>query len=184
MASESLKLLKARLQVKLKAAQRKAAQELAKAIPEVIKIRTRFEGEGVKGKLKPLSQSYKDFRAGKIAFFTKGKGSGRKVIPLEPTRAPNLHPDTDPGTSNLTATGQMIDAIKGKSSGTKVTIEVKNNKRKKELNGRKSNKTNKEVQRYVEKNGREFLEFSKAERKEVEEFVVDIIKEELSDIIK
>lgn len=185
MASERLKLIKARLQVKLRAAQRKAAQELAKAIPEVIKIRTRLEEQDRNNKnLKPLSQSYKDFRAGKVAFFTKGSGPDRRVVPYKPSSAPDLHPDTSPETSNLTATGQMLDAIAGKSSGTKVTVEVKNNRRRRELNGSRSKLTNKEVQRYVEADGREFLELSQVERKEAEQLVVDIIKEELSDIIK
>lgn len=162
MASERLKLIKAKIQVKLKAAQRKAAKELAQAIPEVIKIRTRLEGQGADGR--PLA----DLEDSTIA--TRSRYSQ------------NLHPDTTPGTSNLTATGQMLDAVTGKSSGTKVTIEVRNNRRRRELSGARSDKTNKEVQRHVEKAGREFLELSRAERVEAEELAAQIIKEELSDI--
>lgn len=182
--SKKLELLKKKLEVKTKLAQAKAAKALAETIPEVIKLRTRQEGEGVKGKLKPLSDSYKKQRAGELSFYTIGKGSDRIVVPYTPTKDPGLHPDTSPETSNLTATGQLIDAVQGKSAGTKVTIDIKQGKRKGELYGKKSKLSNKEVRKYVEEAGREFLELSNQERKEAEELAKEIILEEIKSVIK
>lgn len=161
MSSARIKLIKQRLAVKLRIAQRKAAQELAKVIPDVIKIRTRLESENRNNT--PITE----LEDSTIKYRERYKG--------------NLHPDTDPDKSNLTATGQMIDAVSGKSKGNTVTIEVKNTKRRRELSGGKSKLTNKEVQRFVEqKVGREFLKLSKQERIEATELAVDIIKDELT----
>lgn len=161
--SKQLELLKKKLQVQLRLAQAKAAKALAEAIPEVIKLRTRQEGEGVSGPLKDLEDS---------------------TIKYRERYADNLHPDTSPRTSNLTATGQLIDAIQGKSAGSKVKIDIKGGKRKGELSGGKSKKTNKEVRKYVEDAGREFLELSKVERQEAEELAKEIILEEIRSVIK
>lgn len=161
--SKKLDILKKKLEVKTKLAQTKAAKELANVIPEVIKLRTRQEGEGVKGPLKKLETSTINYRE---------------------RYEDNLHPDTDPRTSNLTATGQLIDAIKGKSSGTKVKIDLKKGKRKRELSGGRSTKTNQEVRKFVEEAGREFLELSKDEKKEATELAKEIILNELRKVIK
>lgn len=161
--SKKLELLKKKLEVKTKLAQAKAAKALAETIPEVIKLRTRQEGEGVNGKLKSLASSTKKYRE---------------------RYEDNLHPDTSPGQSNLTGTGQLIDAIQGKSAGTKVTVDIKQGKRKGELSGGKSKLSNKEVRKYVEEAGREFLELSNQERKEAEELAKDIILEEIKSVIK
>jgi len=159
--SKKLELLKKKLAVKIKLAQVKAAKELAQVIPDVIKLRTRQEGEGVSGKLKDLAGSTIDYR----------------------TRyEDNLHPDTSPRNSNLTGTGQLIDAIQGKSAGSKVTIDIKKGKRKGELSGGKSKLSNQEVRKHVEDNGREFLELSKQERIEAEEFAKEIILKEIKEV--
>lgn len=161
--SKQLELLKKKLQVKIKLAQAKAAKALAESIPEVIKLRTRQEGEGVSGPLKDLADS---------------------TIKYRERYSDNLHPDTSPRTSNLTGTGQLIDAIQGKSAGSKVKIDIKGGKRKGELSGGRSKKTNKEVRKYVEDAGREFLELSKVERQEAEELAKEIILEEIRSVIK
>jgi hypothetical protein len=161
--SKQIDLLKKKLQVQLRLAQAKAAKALAETIPEVIKLRTRQEGEGVSGSLKDLEDS---------------------TIKYRERYSDNLHPDTGPRTSNLTGTGQLIDAIQGKSFGSKVKIDIKSGKRKGELSGGRSKKTNKEVRKYVEDAGREFLELSNAERKEAEELAKDIILEQIRDVIK
>lgn len=161
--SKQLELLKKKLQVKIRLAQAKAAKALAESIPEVIKLRTRQEGEGVSGPLKDLADSTIEYRQ---------------------KYSDNLHPDTSARTSNLTATGQLIDAIQGKSAGSKVKIDIKGGKRKGELSGGKSTKTNKEVRKYVEDAGREFLELSKVERQEAEELAKEIILEEIRSVIK
>jgi hypothetical protein len=161
--SKQIDLLKKKLQAQLRLAQAKAAKALAETIPEVIKLRTRQEGEGASGPLKDLEDS---------------------TIKYRERYSDNLHPDTSPRKSNLTSTGQLIDAIQGKSAGSKVKIDIKGGKRKGELSGGRSKKTNKEVRKYVEDAGREFLELSNAERKEAEELAKDIILEQIRDVIK
>lgn len=161
--SDKLKALKDRLKVKIRLAQVKAARALAESIPEAIKIRTRLEGQDAKGKsLKSLSKPYIEYRS----------------------LAPDLSSDTTPETSNLTATGQLLDSIKGKNVGSRVVIEPGKAKRKGELYGKKSTLTNKQVNAEVDKGGREFLALSPQERKEVEELAREIIAEELRSVIK
>lgn len=159
--SKKLSLLNKKIQVKIKLAQVKAAKVLAEIIPDVIRIRTRLEGEGVSGSLKSLKAS---------------------TIKNREKYKDNLHPDTSPSESNLTATGQLLDAIQGKSAGSKVTIDIKKGKRKGELYGNKSKISNKEVRRHVEDNGREFLDLSKDEKKESEELAKEIILEEIRSV--
>jgi hypothetical protein len=182
--SKKLEQLSKQLQVKIKLAQVKAAREIAALIPELIRLRTRGAGEGVDGPLKELSDSYVEQRKGELSFFTTGEGDSKRVVPYKPSKKPKLHPDTTPETSNLTATGQLLDSIKGKNIGTKVIIEPSKGKRKGELSGGKSTLSNKEVLKYVELNGRKFHELSKEEREEIIKIVEQIIKDEISSVIK
>jgi len=161
--SNKLKDLSNRLKVKIKLAQVKAARALAETIPEVIRIRTQQEGDGVNGQLKALESSTKKYRKRYKA---------------------NLSSDTDPDRSNLTATGQLLNSIKGKNIGSKVVIEPGKSKRKGELSGGKSRLTNKEVNKYVDENGREFLRLNKQETEEATNLAKDIIAEELRSVIK
>jgi hypothetical protein len=172
------------IQVKIKLAQIKAAKEVAQLIPELIKIRTRLEGEGVDGPLKELSDSYIKQRKGELSFFTTGEGDNKRVVPYKPNKKPKLHPDTSPETSNLTATGQLLDSIQGRNVGTKVIVEPKKGKRKGELSGGKSKLSNREVLKYVEENGRKFHELSKEERLELLDLIEQIIKDEIRSVIK
>jgi hypothetical protein len=161
--SKKLELLNKQIQVKTKLAQTKAARELAALIPELIKLRTRQAGEGVDGALKSLAESTIEYRE---------------------KYEDNLHPDTSPSNSNLTATGQLLDAIQGKNTGSKVRVDIKGGKRKSEISGGKSKKTNKDVRKYVEDAGRKFLELSEAEKDEVIELARQIILDELRSVIK
>jgi hypothetical protein len=161
--SKKLEQLSKRLQVKIKLAQVKAAREIAALIPELIRLRTRNAGEGVDGPLKALEPSTKKSRD---------------------RYKDNLHPDTSPNESNLTATGQLLDSIKGKNIGSKVIIEPSKGKRKGELYGGKSTLSNREVLKYVELNGRKFHELSKEEKEEIIKIVEQIIKDEISSVIK
>jgi hypothetical protein len=163
MMANKLKELSNRLKVKIKLAQVKAARALAETIPEVIRIRTQQEGDGVNGPLKSLEPSTKKYRKRYEA---------------------NLSSDTDPDRSNLTATGQLLDSIKGKNIGSKVVIEPGKSKRKGELSGGKSRLTNREVNKYVDENGREFLRLNKQETEEATNLAKDIIAEELRSVIK
>jgi hypothetical protein len=159
--SKKLELLKNKLKVRLKLAQAKAAKAIAQAIPDLIKIRTRLEGEGIKGKLKKLEKT---------------------TIAYRERYSQNLSSDTSPGESNLTATGQLLDSIKSKSVGSKVIAEFKKGKRKGELSGSKSKLTNQEVNKYVEKNGRAFFDLTKEEMQDAEDLATEIIKKEIKDV--
>lgn len=97
------------------------------AVDRIVK-RTRL-GKGVSEdggdpqSLKALSKSYKDTRKGKIAFATSPSGH---VYSYKPKRPPKLSPFTSAGKSNLTFTGQMLDAVKvilSKRGNVKVSVE-------------------------------------------------------------
>lgn len=161
--SKKLEELSKQIQIKVKLAQVKAAREIAALIPELIRLRTRGAGEGVDGPLKGLEDSTEKYRE---------------------RYKDNLHPDTSPKESNLTATGQLLDSIKGKNIGSKVVIEPSKGKRKGELSGGKSKLSNREVLKYVELNGRKFHELNKEERAEIIKLVEQIIRDEISSVIK
>lgn len=157
-ASEKIDKIRRKYAGKIRIAQQKAAKQLAISVVDWIKIRTRLEGEGVSGPLKNLKPS---------------------TIRHRTKYSSKLHQDTDTSRSNLTATGQLLDALRGRAGGGKVTIDIKPNKRKKELDGDSSGLTNEQVRKFVEDNGREFLKLSDQERDEVIELASQIIKEEL-----
>ena len=156
---EKIRQIKNKYSGKLKIIQQKVALKLAKDLVEYIKLRTREEGDGTSGKLNPLSKKYIEQRA---------KKSNR------------LHPDTTPSKSNLTATGQMLDALRGRAAGGKVTIDIKPTTRRKELNGKRSGLNNNQVRQYVEDAGREFLKLSPEEKQEVIDLATQLINEELA----
>lgn len=136
---------------------RKAARSLAKSLPEMIRQRTR-SGRGLLGTLAGLSSGYVE----------KRKKSKR------------LSKETSPTKSNLTATGQMLNALKGIASGSIVTVFVADKARTRELGGGDSTKTNKEVARYADETGRPFLGITPQEeanaRKEATKIIADEIK--------
>lgn len=156
---EKIRQIKNKYSGKLKIIQQKVALKLAKDLVEYIKLRTREEGDGTNGKLDPLSKKYIDQRI---------KKSNR------------LHPDTTPSKSNLTATGQMLDALRGRAAGGKVTVDIKPTTRRKELNGKRSGLNNNQVRQYVEDAGREFLKLSPEEKQEVIDLATQLISEELA----
>lgn len=102
-------------------------------IPNQIRIRTRL-GKGVSGpgakleKLKPLTPKYVQYRK-------DNKGDLK---------------ETTPKRSGLTATGQMLESIKGTRKGTTFSFFFEG-KRSKELGGRPSRLTNDEVAGYAGK---------------------------------
>lgn len=133
-----------------------------------IRTRTRL-GRGVTESgqpqgLKKLSQSYKDQRAGKIAFASKGKGAGRIIYPYVPDARPKLHPQTSPGKSNLTFTGQMLDSL-GITKITRNSVEIG-------PRGRRTDSalSNQDVAGFVSKE-RPFLNISSPEREGLKRFI-------------
>lgn len=142
---------------------------------DIVRLRTRL-GFGVsddnaeKARLKPLSKSYKDFRKGKIAFFTTPDG---RVVPYKPNSAPTLHPDTSPTKSNLTFTGQMLDSLG--------VVSVRQGEA---LIGPRGNRTksplsNKQVAKYVTAQGRAFNNLSKVENKRMAEAIAEALNAQL-----
>lgn len=178
-ASSKIGAIKRKYQVKIRIAQREAAKEIAQIIVLFIKMRTQGEGDGTNGKLKELSESYIEQRKGNLAFFTK---DGKK-IPYKPTKKPKLSGKTSPEKSNATATGQMIDALKGFSKGNTATVIVKDSSRRKELMGGESGLNNNEVREFFESNGREFLKLSESEKSDLVDEATRIIKARLKDLL-
>lgn len=159
-APSTIEAVKRKYQVQIRIAQREAAKELAQIIVEFIKLRTQQEGEGTRGKLDSLSDSYIEQRR----------------------KSDRLSSDTSPEKSNATATGQMLNALKGSSSGTTAKVVIKDSNRKRELNGSKSKLNNNEVRKFFEDNGREFLKLSKEEKSDMVDIATKIIKERLRDL--
>jgi hypothetical protein len=164
-AKQKIAELRKRLSGRLKIISQEVATELVDVIIDVVKQRTRQEGEGAKGSLKALERSTIKFRE---------RYSNR------------LHPDTSPSKSNLTATGQLIDAIRGKAVQGKVKIDIKPGTRKAGITGKRSKDkiSNEDVRKYVEDAGREFLALSTDEKKELDALTIDLIKEKLRDLLR
>lgn len=156
---DKLAQIKKKYAGRIRIALQKAAREIAEPIMELIRFRTRQLGENANNEKLKIKQSTEKYRE---------------------RYADNLHPDTSPGTANLTGTGQMIDALRARAGGGKVTIDIKNTKRRRELSGGKSKLNNNEVRKFVEMNpSNEFLKLSEAEKKEVIELASEIINKEL-----
>ncbi len=132
------------------------------AVDRIVK-RTRL-GKGVASDgadpqpLKPLSQSYRDFRKGKVAFFTRHG----KVHPYKPERPPELADSTSATKSNLTFSGQMLNSVKVIATRIGSVIIGPSGSRRK-TGGGKSLLTNPEVASFVGVD-RPFLNLSKPEK--------------------
>ena len=105
------------------------------------------------------------------------KGS---TIDIRTRHKKRLSKKTSPATSNLTATGQMLDAITYKIAPFLIYIFVKDDKRKQELSGSHGRLTNSRVARYAKEGGRSFMGLIKYERKalarKLREFILDRIR--------
>lgn len=125
-------------------------------VPRIIRVRTRL-GKGVdKGnisKLNPLSEKYIEKRK-------KGK----------------LSAETKPKKSNLTFTGQMLDAIVGVRKGTHFIFSFKGSRG-------DSDKTNDDLAKYAREKGRPFFELSESERKGLSRKITTIIKESIKKLV-
>lgn len=122
------------------------SKRLGDLMARQVRTRTRLgygaTQNGSQRKLDRLSERYKEYRE---------------------DHAEELSGATTPGRSNLTATGQMLDAIQAVGSRGKVVLELVG-KRTGELGGRRSRLTNAQVAKYVQEQGRRFFDFTKAER--------------------
>lgn len=156
-----MKITKKKLERAILQGQLRAARQLAKFVPAMIRERTR-SGLGLLGSLDGLSTSYVKFR--------------------ERVKS-RLSKETSPNKSNLTATGQLLDAIIGEATGTIVKIFISPKPRKKELNPSAS-ATNREIRKYVEDGGREFLGLTANERRVIEKEAAEVIKTEIRKAFK
>lgn len=147
--------------VSLKLAQRtavrKVLKEFAVIIPELVRARTRL-GAGINGNLPNLKPA---------------------TIRNRTRYAENLHPETSPEESNLTATGQLLDAIQAKVTDGKIVVSVNTKKRRVELSGSRGKLTNNQVRKYVEDAGFNFFELNEEERNHLLELAEKLITEEI-----
>jgi len=93
--------------------------------------------------------------------------------------AGNLHGTTSVGKSNITATGQMLEALEVTGGRGRFTIGFESGKRKTELHGKRAKNplTNEEVAFHLENQGRKFLGLTKNEKN-------SIIKKMKKDLLK
>lgn len=150
-------------------------KDLGDFCAERIVKRTRL-GKGVEEhganpqSLKALSKSYKDARKGKIAFATSPSGH---VYPYKPKNPPKLSNLTSPGRSNLTFTGQMLEAVKtvlSKRGYAKVSVDDSK---------REDGTTNKKIAGFVSEE-RPFLNLSAPEITALQRY----IRQRIEDLLK
>lgn len=151
MAKNNTRKVELALEKKLRQSQeiykdRAFLNNLAKETAEQVKRRTRL-GKGINSsgkneRLKQLKESYKKVRK---------KYSG------------NLDKDTSPGKSNLTATGQLLNALRGVYKNRSIIIDFDKESRGKTLTGRKDSVKNSELVGYQEDKGRRFFDLSDSE---------------------
>lgn len=142
-----------------------ACKELAIKVADRVKKRTRLgygvSDSGERIRLAGLSDSY---------------------IETRQDYSENLSAATRARRSNLTATGQMLDAIEGKGAPSKVIIEIAG-RRTGELTGGRSRATNAEVARYVQEQGRTFFALTTSEKKafarEVKQLILETVRKRL-----
>lgn len=158
-ASDQIRNIKGKLAIAQRVAKQKAIAELRKVIPQYIKDRTKV-GEGIDGPLPDLAPSTIKRRA-----------------------QSKLAPDTSPSESNLTMTGQLLNAIISEVIDDKLTFKINNKARKKTFRGDRQGKTNEQVRSYVEDKGFEFFGLTSKELDEFRNLAQKIIKEEFERIL-
>lgn len=125
---------------------------------------------GSRERLKPLSQSYKDQRSGRIIFFRDKQGRVRAVPANGNFRSRlKLSPKTTVSKSNLTLTGQLLDSLQARITGPgKGEIRP--------TGVRDDGLTNEEVANFVQEAGRVFLNLSNNEIKQLEIFSSELFR--------
>lgn len=129
-------------------------------------------------KLKGLSDSYIQQRKGRLKFF---KGKQGQTFAVEKSSRfsfskPKLGPLGKPSKSNLTFSGDMLEALEFKVTKSGVRVFVNNRIR-------KDGMTNQEVAEHVSKD-RPFLNLSNVEHKRVIQFIEDEIDRRLEKAFK
>ena len=163
-ASAQIRLAQKKIKNAVFQAQKKAARELVQILIDVIRTRTRLMKELASGAAIPRLTS-------------------KQYIAKREKFASGLDADTSPNTSNATATGQMLNAMKGKVTGTKITIDLKSGRRK-ELDKRKPTLTNSQVNKYYEEGKGVWFDLQESEKNEAIDYATEIIKQEISKVLK
>lgn len=185
---EKIRQFKDKYGKRIKEITKEVTKDTGEMAYDLLYIRTK-SGFGTNGPLKALSPSYVDFRKRWSAF---------------------LADDTSPSESNLTATGQLLDALFLRVVADKFFIKVNSKNREEGLGGEsleevkrdvykgkgkdrkkvgekttgyQSRLTNDQVRKFVEDAGRVFLEFNEDEKRQIREYAADLFREKLADII-
>lgn len=96
----------------------------------------------------------------------------------------NLHSGTSPNTSNLTATGKLLDSIKGDGSKQTVKVKLNDTRRGRNLMGKREKVGNNDVNEYLEDMNRGFLYISKKQIKEIESDIEEKYDKEINKLLK
>jgi hypothetical protein len=115
---------------------------------------------------------------------TKGRGKNRigantkltfKTVTVQDKfKAPKLSPLTRPAKSNLTFSGQMLDAIQGIRRGSLFTFTFKES--------RSDGENNSAIARYAREKGRRFFDLSKSERIGLSRKISQVIKNKIKEL--
>lgn len=138
-------------------------------------------------KFPPLSDSYKQQRRGEVRFYTDKQGRKIAVRKNENNtdyvKKPRLAQTTKPSKSNITATGQLlrsVTAIRRKVGKNIEFIFTVGDRRGRGLFDQPSTIGNKELVDILERNGRQFLGFTRSQlnqiRRDVRQFIRQFLK--------
>lgn len=135
------------------------------------------ENGGARRRLKKLSGSYIEQRQGRAVYWTGKNGKVRRVPTSAKFRSRlRLSTKTTPGKSNLTLSGQLLDSIKATVQGPGRGFIAPDG-------SRTDGFTNQEIATFVEEAGREFLNLSNNEIKQLEQFAGDILRIDIEKLL-
>jgi hypothetical protein len=124
-------------------------------------------------KLNELSKAYKDYRAGRVEFY-----SGGELVQFR-VKKPKLGPYGRPNFSNLTLTGEMLESITTRIfSKGKAELKIPNTVR---ADGKT---TNEQVAMWVSKQGRPFFNLSDKDERILDAFINRLVRDKLRRIRK
>ena len=170
MAKNNTRKVELSLEKKLRQSQeiykdKRFLNNLARETAEQIKKRTQLsKGVSKSGKserLKPLSELYKLQRQGRAKVW-KDK-DGNVIVARGKFEKPKLDKNTTPGRSNLTATGQLLNALRGVYKRRSIIIDFRKETRGPDFRGVKGKATNSDIVGYQEGQGRRFFDLSNSE---------------------
>lgn len=126
---------------------------------------------------KGLSRSYKAARGGKVSFFTDNQKRLRAV----PGDYWISNIDTGdffaPNRSNITLTGQLLDALIYKIFSSTNTIAITFKGRRKKLHGQKKRLSHSRVAQYLEEGGRPFIGLDRKGKERVKNIIMRAIRQ-------